>query len=342
LITRKTNHFSPLNEYVYYIQQKIVATAAAIFIIKDDQVVHEWYSGRHDESEESQPVNGKSQFNVASIRKTYLGLAVSLLIEQGQISSVDDEIGLYLEDYRELTAGISLRHLLTHTHGLVMYDGKLVREFEPGENWAYRNAGINLLVELVVRLSGTTLSRFLQKHVFEPYKLLETGWRTEFQEDLIYNYYNNEDNWVGPHDSDAGEQSNLFVSARDLAMWGNIHLNKGLENGEQLLPRTVFERAVTLTTPETVPSHLPRNGYIWWLQSDTPLNQLGEKLPEDSYQVLGITGCACLVIPEFNAVVVRMYNQLNENDDYDYLSDQRHYGNLANELIKTYMRRQDY
>jgi hypothetical protein len=60
-------------------QKDIGATAAATYIIKSNAVVNEWYSGRHDFSEQSRAVDERTQFNVASIRKTYLALAISLL-----------------------------------------------------------------------------------------------------------------------------------------------------------------------------------------------------------------------------------------------------------------------
>lgn len=329
------NHFKSLNDYVSKIQIDIGATAAATYIIKDGEVVNEWYSGRHDSSKESRIVDECTHFNVGSIRKTYLGLAISLLIEQGLIKSIDDEIASYLKDYKDIAGGVTLRHLLTHSHGLIEEGGKIEREFPPGENWEYRNTGITMLIQLVRHLSGKTLSTFM-KNIFKIYNLSETGWRTENNEYLIYNYYKDKDTWVGPNDSNAGDQSNLFVSARDLAMWGYIHLRKGCLYGKQMLPQSVFERVSTLQTPKTLPEHLPRNGFIWWLQSDTPLNQLGENLPSCSYQILGITGCACLVVPKYDAVVVRMYNQISNPKGYDYLSDIRHFGNLANDLLMSY------
>lgn len=174
------------------------------------------------------------------------------------------------------------------------------------------------------------------KGILKIFNLNETGWRTENNEYLIYNYYEDKDTWVGPNDSKAGDQSNLFVSAKDLAMWGYIHLRKGCLSGNQILPISIFERVTTLQTPKALSKHFPRNGFIWWLQSDSPFNQLGENLPSCSYQVLGITGCACLVVPKYNAVVVRMYNQLRNPKGYDYLSDIRHFGNLANDLLFSY------
>ncbi|MFC4323217.1 serine hydrolase domain-containing protein [Litchfieldia salsa] len=330
------NHFKSLNNYVSNIKNDIGATAAAIYIIKDGEVVNEWYSGRHDSSKESRIVDEHTQFNVASIRKTYLGLAISLLIEQGLIKSIDDEIASYLIDYKDIAGGVTLRHLLTHTHGLFEVGGKIERKFLPGEKWEYGNTGITMLIQLVRHLSGKTLSTFMKDNIFEIYNFNETGWRTKKNKYLIYNYYKEKDTWVGPNDSNAGDQSNLFVSARDLAKWGYIHLRKGCLDGKQLLPQSVFERVSTLQTPNTLPQHLPRNSFIWWLQSDTPLNQLGGNLPSCSYQILGITGCACLALPIYNAVVVRMYNQLSNPKGYDYLSDIRHFGNLANDLLNSY------
>ncbi|GIP18084.1 hypothetical protein J40TS1_37260 [Paenibacillus montaniterrae] len=60
------------------------------------------------------------------------------------------------------------------------------------------------------------------------------------------------------------------------------------------------------------------------------MTELGDKLPIGSYQSLGITGCACLVIPELNVVAARMYNQTKPNPaGYDYLADIKTFGNMV-------------
>ncbi|RJX39859.1 class A beta-lactamase-related serine hydrolase [Paenibacillus pinisoli] len=326
--------YQVLNDYVYQVQQEIGVTAAAVYLIQNDVVVNEGYSGRQGADTTFRAVDAQTRFNVASIRKTYLGLAISLLMEDGRILSVDDEIGHYLDEFSETAEGVKLRHLLTHTHGLMERDGQLIREFEPGCGWAYRNTGIRMLTLLVVRLTGQTLSSFLKERVFDPYGLRETGWETDYSEELIYNYYSDPHLWTGAHDSDAGDQSNLFVSTRDLARWGHLHLRKGSLDGRGLIPASVFERVVTRHTPDTVPWDEPRNGFIWWLQHDTPQNQLGERLPDGSYLILGVTGCVCIVAPEYDAVIVRMYNQLSNPEGYNYLDDIRTFGNLAADLLK--------
>lgn len=337
------NHsiFNKLNRYVFDVQQQVHATAAATYIIKYNNVINEWYSGRHHASTSSREVDAQSQFNVGSVRKTYLAFAISLLIEEGKISSIDDEIDLYLKAQTESTRGVTIRHCLTHTHGLMLQDRKIVKSFKAGENWAYTNAAINILFEIVQQFAGTTLANYLQKLLFEPMGLVETGWRTQYGDLLIYNHYDDPNNCVGPNDSSAGDQSNLFVSARELAIWGKLHLNKGKTNSEQMFSSAIFDRITSLQTPPTLPAHYPKQGFIWWLQSNTPTNQLGHTVPDGSFQILGITGCACLVIPQYNAVAVRMYNQLNNPEGYDYLEDIRKFGDLVVEALHYYVKRSD-
>ncbi|WP_221469539.1 hypothetical protein [Cohnella nanjingensis] len=65
------------------------------------------------------------------------------------------------------------------------------------------------------------------------------------------------------------------------------------------------------------------------------MNEIGEQVPERSCQILGITGCACLVMPAYDAVAVRMYNQLANPNGYDYLRDIRTFGNLAAGILET-------
>lgn len=74
----KSKAFIELNDYVSRMKNIISATAAATYIIHNDRIVNEWYSGVHDNSEDSRLVDKESQFNVASVRKTFWGLLLVL------------------------------------------------------------------------------------------------------------------------------------------------------------------------------------------------------------------------------------------------------------------------
>lgn len=319
------NIFGSLNQYVFETKNLISASAASVLIIQNGIIVNEWYSGCHANTEHCQKVDVKSQFNIGSIRKTYLGFAISLALFEGRIKGLNDSVSDYLDDLDDnVIAGTTIRHLLTHTHGLY---SPLKRMFPAGTDWKYNNAGVNLLIRIVQKVFDQPLSKVIEEKVLMPYDLRETGWRKENNENLI---------WV--NETYAGEQggeANLFVSTRELGFWGYLHLTKGFYQGKQILPRPIFEQAIKIVTPATLDETLPRNGFFWWVQ-DRPriTSELGGQLPKGSFQSLGIFGNALLVIPEFNVVAVRMLNQTERNPvGYDYLKDIQTFGNMVSECI---------
>lgn len=125
-----------------------------------------------------------TRFNVASVRKSYIGFAISLALYQNKLSSIDDYISDYLEDLNlAAVKGVRVRHLLTHTHGLKNNHEKL---FPPGTNWKYNNIGINMLIRLIRKLFEAPLSEVLQQYVFKPCKFIETGWCKNREANLVW------------------------------------------------------------------------------------------------------------------------------------------------------------
>jgi CubicO group peptidase (beta-lactamase class C family) len=325
MLVDPSNHaFSELNEYVLKIRNLISATATSTYIIQNDCVVNEWYSGCHDNTVGSRRVDAQSKFNIASVRKTYLGFVVSLALYEGRIKNLDDCVTDYLDDLDEIVLkDTTIRHLLTHTHGLQGSDTLIKRAFPPGTDWKYNNTGVNLLITLVQKVFGQTLALILQERLFLPYGFTETGWQKEKSEKLVWLNENYKDN--------QGNDANLFVSTRELAYWGYIHLTKGKINGMQFVPSSIFEQVSSITTPLNLNETLPRNGFFWWIQDKSrPISELGDQLPKSAYQSLGLYGNTILVIPEYNVVAVRMLNQTNRNPpQYDYIKDIQTFGNLV-------------
>ncbi|MCU6793873.1 beta-lactamase family protein [Paenibacillus sp. WQ 127069] len=316
-------HYSlgELNQYMLTIQHLISATAASMVVIHHGQIVNEWYSGSHGSSSESRTVDARSRFNVASVRKTYLGAAISLAIYEGKIKSIDDPVTEYIADYApELLSHTTLRHLLTHTHGLRGHNQRL---FPPGTEWKYNNAGVNLLIQMVRNVFDQPLAQVMQERFFVPYGFTETGWVQEEQDHLV---------WLHEaYSSDQGSEANLFASTRELAYWGYLHLTKGMYKGKQIIPSAVFNTCSSIATPAALNQTITRNGFFWWVQDiPRPTSELGDQLPVGSYQSLGLYGNAVLVIPAYHLVAVRMLNQTEPNPPtYDYIHDIQTFGNLV-------------
>ncbi|WP_379270448.1 serine hydrolase domain-containing protein [Paenibacillus thailandensis] len=322
--------FDRLERYTATVQTQIESSGAALYVMHQGKPCFEWYAGTHGSEPGSRNIDASSMFNVGSIRKTFYGLLVSHALQLGKIRDKDDPIGIYLNGLTDAVARITIRQLLTHTHGL-RTDRKAM--FPPGTDWHYNNTGVQLIVRLIRELYGLTVAEAAHTYVLEPYGFRDIGWHRCDSPSLVWN----DDAYAGID----GSESNLFCSARELARWGQLHLDEGQAEGGGTPAgggpsATAFKEAVGSITPSGLRDELPRNGFFWFVQ-DRPRtrSEIGDEVPAGAYQTLGITGCACLVIPELEAVAVRMYNQRGPNPEgYDYLNDIRTFGNIAVECLR--------
>ncbi|TCJ81874.1 UNVERIFIED_ORG: CubicO group peptidase (beta-lactamase class C family) [Bacillus cereus] len=330
--------YDKLISWVENIKEKNYSSATALCIIKDNKIVLEHYSGYHSNTSTNKKVTASSQFNVASARKSYLGLMVAYALYEGKINSIDDEAIKYLKDFDSALLGkTTIRHLVTHSHGLgETNDGTIFREFEPGQAWAYRDVNVRMITRLIYQLYSKSFPELLKERVFTPANFQETGWRIQQNENLVKVVNNpSEDaiNEIGTVDD--GTQKNLFVSAREFAQWGNLHLNQGMINGKQMVPKEVIKIATSLQSPAFANKELPQNGLFWFIQNEPALSsELGERVPKGSYQILGITGPTLLVIPEYNVVVAKMYNKRYNYGGDNYLYYLREFSNLVADTFR--------
>ncbi|RWZ49770.1 class A beta-lactamase-related serine hydrolase [Halobacillus fulvus] len=320
------------------IKEKNHSSATALTIIKDNKMVLEYYNGFHSNTSHALPVNENSRFNVASARKSYLGLCLAYALHERKIQSLDDKISDYTKEIDpRILRNTTFRHMVTHTHGLdETSDGEIIREFDPGEKWAYRGINIKLMTRIISDMYEMPFPQFLYQKVFLPMGLQRTGWEMDDHDDLVKVI---EDPYeIGKDTTGVGKdgmESNLFVSAREFAFWGNLFLNKGKFGGKQIVPGRVIELAVSILTPTHLAQHFPRNGMFWFVQ-DFPRerSEIGERVPEASYQILGVTGPTLLVIPKYNVVVAKMYNKRYNYGNDNYLYYLKEFSNIVADTFR--------
>jgi CubicO group peptidase (beta-lactamase class C family) len=135
--------------------------------------------------------------------------------------------------------------------------------------------------------------------------------------------------------TDDGSDSNLHTTAREFALWGNLHLNNGFVNGKQIVPKEVIQLATKVQNPNYKDKDTPQNGLFWYVQDRPSLeSEIGERVPEGSYQILGITGPTLLVIPNHNLVVAKMYNKRYNYGGDNYLHYLREFSNIVADTFK--------
>ncbi|ERN53856.1 serine hydrolase domain-containing protein [Alkalihalophilus marmarensis] len=316
--------------------EKLGASGGALYIIHNDKIVTESYFGKQSNATHARDVQADTQFHIASVRKAYIGFAAAYAVYTGSFS-IDESIRKFVDDsHLSAYKGVTFRHLLTHTHGLKLADGKLLSEYKPGESWAYRDAGIKLLTTIIKKTTEQSVAEIVQEQVIKPVRFQATEWIKMSQpHSKIAHTIREADNiyWTETDVVD-GSGMNMYVSAQELALWGYLHLTEGKWGGKQIIPREIFQMATSIQTPNPM-LPIQQNGFLWFIKdTNHTSNQIGDTVPKGSYQLLGYTNVALLVIPQENVVAVRMFNRYGSSESYDYLNDIRSFGDTVYKCSK--------
>jgi CubicO group peptidase (beta-lactamase class C family) len=139
-------------------------------------------------------VNVTSCFRLASLTKQFTAMSVLQLYQAGKLS-LDSPAHRYLDSMPVYSHGITLRHLLTHTSGLVDYEDlvpttqtrqvvdidclRLMNAtdhlyFQPGSEYRYSNTGYAILALIVQNVSGQDFAGYLRRHIFQPLGMSST------------------------------------------------------------------------------------------------------------------------------------------------------------------------
>ncbi|MCR8644482.1 serine hydrolase [Paenibacillus sp. N1-5-1-14] len=279
--------FESLVTYTKQAQDNFGASAASVLVIQDNKIVTEWYAGHHHFKNGAVQVTSDSMFNLYSTRKTYVGLATAIAAVEARISIdtkvTDIESELSEQDF----VGLTLRDLATKSNLKYYGESRIERE--------------EVACKVIKRLTGHTIAELIHRRILTPLNLTHSQWATVPSANLVCDFQAGNGYASVRIESDEGHERNLYTSARDLAMWGNLFLNKGMLNGVELIPSQVFD-------------------VIDQLRQDTEDKSriLGWYHKKHWYYATGAAGCHCVVVPERNAVAVRMLNRYTDK----YAEDQ--------------------
>lgn len=337
LTYNQNKNFSPILDHVNNTFNQVICSGASVFVIHNESIVLEEYIGKQSNKNDARKVYADTQFHVASVRKSYIGFAVAYAVHYGFIESIDDLVLKFLPELEvRIWQDTTIRHLLTHTHGLHQKDQTVFREYPPGQNWTYRQIGIDALTQIIKRATNKTVSDIIHELVFRPLDFSESDWYAHKNEKLVDVILRNEDDtdWK-TSESTEGDKMNMYVSARELAFWGYLHLKQGKVGGKQIVPKEMIQFATSVHSPSALDQDLPQNGFLWFVK-DLPAkkSEIGPGVPKGSYQILGYTGVTLLVIPQENLVAVRMFNSFGSPEGYNYLDDVRSFGNTVMSCLK--------
>jgi CubicO group peptidase (beta-lactamase class C family) len=177
---------SKLHSFVADLAQKD-SFSGVVLVAQHGQILYQEAYGMASKEYDA-AINFQTRFDLASLTKTFTGVAVGQLAQQGKIR-FEDPISKYLPELpANLVKGVTIHHLLTHTSGLGSYWTQefhesnhakfrtlkdylqLIRNdtllFAPGAQWSYSNSGFLLLGLLIEKVSGKSYFDFVKENVF--------------------------------------------------------------------------------------------------------------------------------------------------------------------------------
>src|SRR5215813_7674132 len=227
-----------VDDYVKAEMQKQHVPGLSLAVIKDGKIIKlEGYGLANVEL--NVPARPETVYKIGSVSKQFIASGIMLLIHEGRIS-LDDKIGKFLEGTPDTWKDITVRHLLTHTSGIVREapgfdpmkiqpDADVIKtayplplRFAPGEKWEYCNVGYFTLAEIIHKVSGKPWPDYLNEVLFKPLEMNAT--RTTNMTELVPNRANGY-GWRDGHYENSAiyfalRPSGAFLSTvLDLAKW---------------------------------------------------------------------------------------------------------------------------
>lgn len=295
----------------------------AYLVIQEDSICYEDYRGDW---------TPETMSNLFSATKSIVGLLAGIARDEGYIQSLDDKVGKYLPDFPEGDK-ISVRNLLTMSSGLdwdeaytslfsrttQAYYGDNIRDLvmrlkvveEPGKRYAYKSGDTQLLSFVIEAATGKTISDYAGEKLWKP---------MQASRDALWNL-----------DREGGDEKTYCcfnTTARDFARLGRLILHQGNWNGRQLVSADYLQEAIT-------PASYLENEF-----GDGPLDYYGFQIWTMKYKGMhfpafrGLGGQYLFIIPQKNAIVVRLGHKRSDEYDRENTVDMKCYLDIAFRMLK--------
>lgn len=262
-----------LHRFILQAADLDMAKGFAVAVVHGDEVAYTADFGWADE-EAGREVDAETIFYIASSTKSFVGMAAAKLHHDGRLD-LDAPLSSYLPDLRmtePLSAdSITLRQLLTHTHGIdnggpIVLRTAFTGEHDPdmlldllaeqpagaqGRDFRYGNMGYNVASLAMDAWLGESWKDVLADQIFGPIGMGSTSaYRSRIDESRLAMPYGWEpDGWerrrYAKEDSNMHAAGGMMTTTADLARWLIVNLSEGVIDGRQVLPAAAVAEAHT-------------------------------------------------------------------------------------------------
>jgi CubicO group peptidase (beta-lactamase class C family) len=235
---------------------------------------------------------------LASVRKSLLSALIGIAVAERKISrdstlaqlGVDDNAPALSDVEKQATVRMLLEARSGVYHPALYETAAMAKQrpargsHAPGTFWYYNNWDFNALGTIYEQATGTGIYEALDRLIAQP-----IGMQDYRPQDGVY--------FPGPDSIHRAYP--IRMSARDLARFALLYLNKGVWAGKQIVPADWVRES---TRPYSEEPRLGFGyGYLWWT---APVPPVPGGIPEGTFFAWGAGGQYAFVVPAYDLVVV--------------------------------------
>lgn len=235
-----------------------LAPLTSLLVARGDTLVAEQYF---------RGMRADRQTNLKSASKSILSALVGITLEEGHLDSLDQPIAPFFPEYLDDNADphkrqITLRNLLTMRAGLestsfgnygawvtsdnwVRYVLEQPIEHPPGTEMIYSTGTSHLVSAILTKATGMSAKAYAQSRLFDPLGIRPPRW----DQDPQGVYFGG---------------NNMALTPRALLKLGQLYLNGGRYNGEQIVPEGWVRASTRQYVDETY--HGFGYGFFWFIE----------------------------------------------------------------------------
>lgn len=284
----------------------------AFLVIKDGKIVYERYAQDYDKS----TISGSF-----SMAKTVNALLIGKLLEQGKITSLDDDVKKYVPELTQIPDGkLKIRDVITMSGNIdwvesywnifsltaesyygndldkLMGKLKLKEDNQQGKKWDYQSCCTQILGYIIKNVTKSSIAENANKYLWQPLGA---------ESDALWST-----------DKKGIEKSFCCINAtaRDFAKLGQMVLQHGQWDSIQVIDSNYIK---AMTTPASYLKDEKNNTVDWYGYQTWMINYKGHQIP----YFRGILGQFIFVVPDANAVIVRLGKKIKKDPDDPHMQN---------------------
>ena len=284
----------------------------AFLVIKNGKIVYERYAQDYDKS----TISGSF-----SMAKTVNALLIGKLLEQGKITSLDDDVKKYVPELTQIPDGkLKIRDVITMSGNIdwvesywnifsltaesyygndldkLMGKLKLKEDNQQGKKWDYQSCCTQILGYIIKNVTKSSIAENANKYLWQPLGA---------ESDALWST-----------DKKGIEKSFCCINAtaRDFAKLGQMVLQHGQWDSIQVIDSNYIK---AMTTPASYLKDEKNNTVDWYGYQTWMINYKGHQIP----YFRGILGQFIFVVPDANAVIVRLGKKIKKDPDDPHMQN---------------------